>query len=152
MGIPLGKAQWVNIELSQRDIRAIYPADWAAILEPQWLHLRKTAEVYALYVGESLKCIGIIFTEQLPELSPIETAFRMQFEDYDYLGYLFTPEAERKKGWGSLWIKKLLEKEAYPKIWLSIESIELAYFYQKLGFKPVELDGTNAEEYLLYFP
>lgn len=151
MGVSVKTTQLVNIELSQRDIRSLYPPDWAAILEPQWLHLRKTAEVYALYTGESLKCIGIVFPDELPALSPIESTVQSRFEDYDYLGYLFTPEAERGKGWGTLWMKKLLEKQAYPKLWLSIESKELEYFYGKLGFKPADLKGSVAEEYVLYY-
>lgn len=151
MGLSVKPSQLVNIELSQRDIRAIYPADWASILEPQWLQLRKTAEVYALYTGESLKCIGIIFSEELPAFSPIEAAVQSRFNDYDYLGYLFTPESERGKGWGSLWVNQLLQKQPYPKLWLSIESRELEYFYGKLGFKPVDLKGSVAEEYILYY-
>ena len=48
-------------------------------------------------------------------------------------------------------MKKLLEKQAYPKLWLSIESKELEYFYGKLGFKPADLKGSVAEEYVLYY-
>jgi hypothetical protein len=151
MGIPLEKAKLINIELSQRDIRKIYPPDWAAILELQWLKLRETAEVYGLYVGESLKCIGILFPEVLPALSPIEAAARYQFSEYDYLGYLFTPEAFRKQGWASMWFTKLIRETAHQSVWLSIENEELYSFYTRLGFKGIGSSLVGAEEYILYY-
>jgi len=46
MGLSLNTLAFKNIELSIKDIEAVYPAEWAALLTPQWLGLRNTSEVY----------------------------------------------------------------------------------------------------------
>ena len=150
MGVPVGTTTFRTIELSLKDIESVYPADWAALLTPQWLELRNTAEVYGLYVDENLVCIGIIFTDKLPTPSELELTHSQHFTAYDYLGYLYTLPAYRNQGRGSLWIKRLIELDTHPKLWLTIESIDLGRFYSKNGFIFLNPEAHKAEEYLMY--
>jgi GNAT superfamily N-acetyltransferase len=150
MGLPVGTTTFRNIELSLKDIESLYPADWAALLTPQWLSIRNTAEVYGLYTDEDLVCIGIVFTDKLPNPSALELTHSQAFSEYNYLGYLYTLSAYRNRGCGSLWIKHLIKLEAYPKLWLTIESIDLGRFYTKNGFVFLNPIIHQAEEYIMY--
>jgi len=150
MGLSLNTIAFKNIELSIKDIEAVYPAEWAALLAPQWLGLRNTSEVYGLYKNEVLLCIGIIFTDKLPTPSALELTHSQSFTAYDYLGYLYTIPEQRNLGWGSLWITHLLELQVYPKLWLTIESIDLSKFYTKNGFVFAIPIPHEAEEYIMY--
>ena len=150
MGLSLDTITFRNIELSLKDIEAVYPSEWSELLTPQWLGLRNTSEVYGLYGNEVLLCIGIIFTDKLPTPSALELAHRQSFTAYDYLGYLYTIPEKRNQGWGSLWITHLLDLKTYPKLWLTIESIDLGKFYTKNGFVFVNPAPHEAEEYIMY--
>jgi len=54
MGLSLDTIAFKNVELLLKDIEAVYPAEWATLLAPQWLGLRNTSEVYGLYITEVL--------------------------------------------------------------------------------------------------
>ena len=97
-----------------------------------------------------LLCIGIIFTDKLPTPSALELTHSQYFTAYDYLGYLYTIPEQRNLGWGSLWITHLLELQVYPKLWLTIESIDLSKFYTKNGFVFAIPIPHEAEEYIMY--
>ena len=148
MGIPVGDAQLVSLPIEANDLSLIYPIDWVKVLEPQWNKLSASASVLALFHAEELMCVGIVFTDDLPELSPLEKAVKEEFDNLPYIGYLFTPEKYRRQGWARLWFQKLIAETSLSKLWLTIEEEHLYEFYQKLGFSSYRKDEN--EEVLLF--
>ena len=148
MGISVGDVQLVSLHIEADDLSMIYPNDWVKVLEPQWNKLSTSALVFALFHAEELKCVGIVFTDNLPELSELEKAVKENFDNLPYIGYLFTPEKFRKQGWARLWFQKLIVETGLSELWLTIEEKHLFEFYQKLGFSSYRKDKN--EEVLLF--
>ena len=125
------------------------PADWQDELLPQWPRLSKSAKVYGLYLDnalESLITMGIIFSEDLPQLTPYENGIKNMLSGYSYIGYVYTQPEYRGKGYASDWFKQL--KSHYPKhnFWLTIEEPALADFYIKNNFEVFSGSGfLNSE-------
>ena len=148
MGISVVDAQLVSLNLEVEDLSLIYPIDWVKVLEPQWNKLSTSVSVFALFHAEELMCVGIVFTDDLPELSELEKAVKKEFDNLPYIGFLFTPEKYRRQGWARIWFQKLIEKTGLGKVWLTIEEEHLFSFYQKLGFSSYRKDEN--EEVLLF--
>jgi len=148
MGISIVNAQLVSLNLEVEDLSLIYPIDWVKVLEPQWNSLRTSASVFALFHAEELMCVGIVFTDELPELSELEEAVKEELNKLPYIGYLFTPEKYRRQGWARLWFQQLIKETGLSKLWLTIEEEHLYGFYQKLGFSSYRKDEN--EEVLLF--
>lgn len=148
MGISLGDAQLVSLHIEADDLSLIYPIDWVKVLAPQWDKLSNSASVFALFHAEELMCVGIVFTDELPELSELEEAVKEEFDNLPYIGYLFTPEKYRRQGWARLWFQQLIKETGLSKLWLTIEEKHLFEFYQKLGFSSYRKDEN--EEVLLF--
>ncbi len=148
MGISVGDAQLVSLHIEADDLSMIYPNDWVKVLEPQWNKLSTSALVFALFHSEELMCVGIVFTDNLPELSELEKAVKEEFDNLPYIGYLFTPEKYRRQGWARLWFQQLIKETGLSKLWLTIEEKHLFEFYQKLGFSSYRKDEN--EEVLLF--
>ena len=148
MGISVGDAQLVSLHLEVADLSLIYPNDWVKVLEPQWNKLSNSASVFALFHAEELMCVGIVFTDELPELSELEEAVKEELNKLPYIGYLFTPEKYRRQGWARLWFQQLIKETGLSKLWLTIEEKHLFEFYQKLGFSSYRKDKN--EEVLLF--
>jgi len=148
MGISVGDVQLVSLPIEADDLSMIYPNDWVKVLEPQWNKLSTSALVFALFHAEELMCVGIVFTDNLPELSELEKAVKEEFDNLPYIGYLFTPEKYRRQGWARLWFQKLIAETGLSKLWLTIEEEHLYGFYQKLGFSSYCKDEN--EEVLLF--
>lgn len=148
MGISIVNAQLVSLNLEVEDLSLIYPIDWVKVLEPQWNSLRTSASVFALFHAEELMCVGIVFIDELPELSELEKSVKEELDNLPYIGYLFTPEKYRRQGWARIWFQKLIEETGLGKVWLTIEEEHLFSFYQKLGFSSYRKDEN--EEVLLF--
>ncbi len=148
MGISVGDAQLVSLHIEADDLSLVYPIDWVKVLEPQWNKLSNSASVFALFHAEELMCVGIVFTDNLPELSELEKAVKEEFDNLPYIGYLFTPEKYRRQGWARLWFQQLIKETGLSKLWLTIEEKHLFEFYQKLGFSSYRKDEN--EEVLLF--
>ena len=148
MGISVGDAQLVSLHIEADDLSLVYPIDWVKVLEPQWNKLSNSASVFALFHAEELMCIGIVFTDELPELSKLEEAVKEELNKLPYIGYLFTPEKYRRQGWARLWFQQLIKETGLSKLWLTIEEEHLYEFYQKLGFSSYCKDEN--EEVLLF--
>lgn len=148
MGISVGDAQLVSLHIEADDLSLIYPNDWVKVLEPQWNKLSNSASVFALFHAEELMCVGIVFTDELPELSELEEAVKEELNKLPYIGYLFTPEKYRRQGWARLWFQQLIKETGLSKLWLTIEEKHLFEFYQKLGFSSYRKDKN--EEVLLF--
>lgn len=148
MGISVGDAQLVSLHIEADDLSMIYPNDWVKVLEPQWNKLSNSASVFALFHAEELMCVGIVFTDELPELSELEEAVKEELNKLPYIGYLFTPEKYRRQGWARLWFQQLIKETGLSKLWLTIEEKHLFEFYQKLGFSSYRKDEN--EEVLLF--
>jgi GNAT superfamily N-acetyltransferase len=148
MGISVGDAQLVSLHIEADDLSLVYPIDWVKVLEPQWNKLSNSASVFALFHAEELMCVGIVFTDELPELSELEEAVKEELNKLPYIGYLFTPEKYRRQGWARLWFQKLIAETGLSKLWLTIEEEHLYGFYQKLGFSSYRKDEN--EEVLLF--
>lgn len=148
MGISVGDAQLVSLHIEADDLSLVYPIDWVKVLEPQWNKLSNSASVFALFNAEELMCVGIVFTDELPELSELEEAVKEELNKLPYIGYLFTPEKYRRQGWARLWFQQLIKETGLSKLWLTIEEEHLYGFYQKLGFSSYRKDEN--EEVLLF--
>ena len=114
------------------------PLEWQQELLPQWPALLKSANVYGLFrdnAQENLITMGIVFSQDLPQLTPYEKTIKNLLSGYSYIGYVYTLPEFRGKGYASQWFSGL--KTHYPKhnFWLTIEEPALADFYQKNNFE-----------------
>lgn len=121
------------------------PRDWQDELLPQWPRLSKSAKVYGLYLDnavESLITMGIIFSQDLPQLTPYEKTIKNLLSDYYYIGYVYTLPEYRGKGYASQWFSGLIAHYSKYNFWLTIEEPVLADFYQKNNFKIFSESGS----------
>ena len=114
------------------------PQDWQDELLPQWPVLAQSAKVFCIYKDNNqvnLITMGIIFSGDLPLLTPYEKSIKNLLVDYSYIGYVYTLPEYRGQGYGSQWFSGLIAY--YPKhnFWLTIEEPALADFYQKNNFE-----------------
>lgn len=121
------------------------PRDWQDELLPQWPRLLKSAKVYGLYpdnAQERIITVGIVFTQDLPQLTPYEKGIGNMLSGYSYIGYVYTLPEYRGKGYASDWFTGL--KLHFPKhnFWLTIEEPSLAGFYQKNNFEVFSGSGS----------
>lgn len=114
------------------------PGDWQHELLPQWPRLSKSAKVYGLHLDnaqESLITIGIVFSQDLPRLTPYENGIKNRLIGYSYIGYVYTLPEFRGQGYASQWFSGLLAHFPNHNFWLTIEEPALATFYQKNNFQ-----------------
>ena len=114
------------------------PGDWQHELLPQWPRLSKSAKVYGLHLDnaqESLITIGIVFSQDLPRLTPYENGIKNRLIDYSYIGYVYTLPEFRGQGYASQWFSGLTSHYRKHNFWLTIEEPALADFYQKNNFE-----------------
>jgi GNAT superfamily N-acetyltransferase len=126
------------------------PRDWQDELLPQWPVLVKSAKVFCIYKDNdqvNLITMGIVFSGDLPQLTPYEKTIKNLLIGYSYIGYVYTLPEYRGQGCGSKWFTGLIAH--YPKhnFWLTIEEPALANFYQKNNFEilsgsaPLDTEG-----------
>ena len=129
------------------------PQDWKDELLPQWINLKATAQVFVLEEHLQVVCMGILFYKVLPNLSPLEKIVRKQFEDYLYIGYLYTLPQYRSRGLASKWLETVKQYAPQKNFWLTVEDPNLVPFYTQNGFVPLaspNLSGIETQEIILY--
>lgn len=126
------------------------PEDWLDELLPQWPVLKTTSEVYGVIKDNQVISGGIVFNQNLPQLSPVEIQAALLFQGAPYIGYIYTQPEFRGMGASSFWFHSLFDQCNNQRYWLSIEVLQLSAFYQKFGFSIHEFQGQSLDEYVMF--
>jgi len=126
------------------------PEDWLDELLPQWPVLKTTSEVYGVIKDNQVISGGIVFNQNLPQLSPVEIQAALLFQGAVYIGYIYTQPEFRGIGASSFWFHSLFDQCKNQRYWLSIEDLQLSAFYQKFGFSIHEFEGQSLDEYVMF--
>ena len=139
------------------------PEDWLDELLPQWPVLKTTSEVYGVIKDYQVISGGIVFNQNLPQLSPVEIQAALLFQGAKYklttkgilltapyIGYIYTQPEFRGMGASSFWFHSLFDQCKNQRYWLSIEDLQLSAFYQKFGFSIHEFEGQSLDEYVMF--
>ncbi|NQV78477.1 MAG: GNAT family N-acetyltransferase [Lutibacter sp.] len=145
--------EFINLNKSPKQFFDILPADWQAIIVPEWDAYKKKSAIYVLKDENEIVAGGIVFSNNHPEMTDFEQSFQhLSSEGYLYIGYLWVIPQKRNQQLASKWLDKLKEENKNQKYWLTIEEEPLSYFYKKNGFKLLK-ESTNSasKEWLLTY-
>jgi GNAT superfamily N-acetyltransferase len=122
------------------------PSDFFKTLPEDWLDelLPGVIKDYQVISG------GIVFNQNLPQLSPVEIQAALLFQGAPYIGYIYTQPEFRGMGASSFWFHSLFDQCKNQRYWLSIEDLQLSAFYQKFGFSIHEFEGQSLDEYVMF--
>jgi GNAT superfamily N-acetyltransferase len=114
----------------------ILPADWQEGIVPVWDHYKDKARVYVLVYGHQICAGGIVFFEQPPDMEHFSDECRYWLDKgFHYIGFIWVPENQRNKNYGSKWIRSLLAHNPGQGYWLTTEEKALSAFYTQNKFR-----------------
>lgn len=133
----------------------LLPADWQETLLPEWSFYKNYAQVLVLHQGDEICAGGIIFESFSPGMEAFEVTAEEWFDKgYKYVGYVWVPERQRGKGYGSLWLKTLIQQFPKSGFWLTTEEKELRKLYEHnyFNFQQSLRTGTIEEDLFVHDP
>lgn len=129
------------------------PPDWQEAIVPVWDQYMEHSRVYILEEAGQICAGGIVFYGMPPEMDHFrEEATRWVAKGYHYIGFVWVPENQRKKKYGSAWLLSLIQRNPEQGYWLTTEESALTEFYTRNQFRYIKtLRHRHCEEQLLVY-
>ncbi|MEH6679328.1 MAG: GNAT family N-acetyltransferase [Sediminicola sp.] len=132
------------------------PQEWQQSIVPFWENIQENATIYAVVEDDKILVGGIVFTENLPQMTDFERSHAAHFfsKGYLYIGFLWVDPDRRNEKLGSKWLQLLKVLCQDKPFWLTIEEMELRKFYERNGFVMIaeSPDPANPEWLCVYEP
>lgn len=148
-------ADFKDITERATDFFDILPPDWQDVIVPVWDLYRNLAQVYVLEDHGRICAGGIIFFGMPPDMDHFRDECQHWLaKGYHYIGFVWVPENQRKKNYGSEWLWSLVHTNPQQGFWLTTEEKALKAFYTQNNFRYIKtLRHMDLEEQVFgYFP
>lgn len=131
----------------------LLPDDWREEIEPVWNNYHQSARIFNLVSDKKHLGGGIVFSTVSPDMMFASDVAEEWFaKGYLYLGYIYIVKKKRGEGFGSQWLRLIIQSMPGQKFWLTIEDFNLMYFYIQNGFVLTgELNHGKQNEWVMVF-